>query len=36
MDDPNALASANEANKTVLAFGITAARWNRPEEQGTL
>lgn len=36
MIDTNALASVNEANKTVLAFGIAAARWNRSEEQGTL
>lgn len=36
MIDTNALASINEANKTVLAFGIAAGRWNGYEEQGTL
>lgn len=26
----------NEANKTVLVFGIATAKWNRSEEQGPL
>lgn len=36
MIDTNALASVNEANKTVVAFDMAAARWKISEEQGTL
>lgn len=36
MIDINALALVNETNKTVLAFGIDATRWNRAEVQDTL